>query len=268
MMQPLTATPVSCLIAAVMCLFGSVAYADFAYDFSTPPPATFIDTPSTLTGTPSAAYSSSVSGGVLRFGDSTHPNDGGAVITIAYETGQVFTDVRATATLNPAGTSNNILNVSVRGTPAAGNTYAVGVDFQDGTLLIGKIMGDRPVDLVLSTDRGQGSQPPLTDLARSYFLQVDAIGNTVTARLFDSPGGAQLRLVNYTDTGSGGPAFTSGVSGLSALSLFETPLRLDGTFDNFTSTAVPEPGAGALWVFIGLTLCQRRPSRRGRPCLP
>jgi len=60
------------------CLFGSAAYADFSYDFSTPPPATFVYSGVPRTGPPSATFSSSVSGGVLRLGDSRHPNSGGS----------------------------------------------------------------------------------------------------------------------------------------------------------------------------------------------
>jgi hypothetical protein len=263
-MERLRATPVLCLMAAITCLFGPAAYASFSYDFSTQPPATFASSSELYNGAPSPTFSSSVSGGVLHLSDTTHPSSGGAFLGTATETSQVFTDVRAAATLNPAGTSNNILNVSVRYSPVTGNAYAVGVDFQEGTLLIGKIVADRPVQSVLSTDRSQGSQSPLTDLARSYFLQVDAVGNHVSARLFDSPGGDELLAVDYTDTGVGGPAFASGFSGLSAVSDRDgrNPLFLEGTFDNFTATAVPEPGVAGAGALLGLTLLRRRHARR------
>jgi hypothetical protein len=248
----------SCLAAAVTCLIGPAAYAGFSYDFASPPPATFTSTGMTVSGVHSATFSSSVSGGVLRISDSRHPDDDGAGIGFAVETSQVFTDVRASATLNPAGTSTNALSVLVRDGPAG--TYGAAVDFRTGILSIVKIE-DGPVDGVSSTDRDQGSQPALTDLARSYFLQVDAIGNTLTARLFDSPGGTQLRIVHYTDIGEGGPPLMSGFSGVSAVSVNRPPILLDGTFDNLTSTAVPEPGVAALGVFVGLALCQRRRAR-------
>jgi hypothetical protein len=215
------------------------------------------------TGAPSATFTSSVSDGILHLRDSTHPSSGGAFLAKALETSQVFTDVRASATLNPAGTTDNGLNVSVRESLATGNSYVAGLDFQTGRLVVGKIYGRVPEVFVFSTDPSQGTQLALTDLARSYFLQVDAIGNKVTASLYGFAGGPQLLQVNYTDIGVGGPAFTSGVSGVSAVSdNGTTAVRLDGTFDNFTSTAVPEPGAAVLGVFLGLALCQRRPPRR------
>src|SRR6476619_205211 len=103
-MERLRATPVSGVLAAITCLFGSAARADFSYDFSTPPPATFVFSGVTNTGAPSATFSSSVSGGTLRLSDSTHTNSGGAFLAQALETSQVLPVVRATATLNPART--------------------------------------------------------------------------------------------------------------------------------------------------------------------
>jgi len=216
-MKRFGATLVFGLVAAMTCLSGQAAYAGFAYDFETQPPATFTITNALYSGASSPTFSSSVSGGVLRFNDTTLPTDGGAIIGAALETSQVFTDVRASATLNPAGTSDNVLAVSVRNSPATLSGYAVTFDFTEGTLSVGKVMANRPVQVVASTDFSQGRQSPLTDLARSYFLQVDAVGNHLDARVFDSPGGAQLLTVNYTDTGVGGPAFKSGVSGLTTM---------------------------------------------------
>jgi hypothetical protein len=250
----------------VTCLFGSPAFADFSYDFTTPPPTTFVYSGVTKTGTPSATFSSSVTDGILHLSDSTHPDSGGAFVGKALETSQVFTDVRASVTLNPAGTAYNGLDVSVRESLATGNGYVAGLNFQTGQLLVAKVYGRTPAEFAFSTDPNQGSQLPLTNLARSYFLQVDAIGNKVTASLFDSPGGPQLLRVNYTDTGVGGAPFGSGVSGVLAVSDNGTmAVLLDGTFDNFTSTAVPEPGVAAAGAFLGLALLRRRRSRLSDP---
>jgi hypothetical protein len=259
-MKNLRATPLPCLISAVTFLLTPAAYAGYSYDFETPPPGTFLSKGLSNSGATSPTFSSAVVGGVFRVSDNTHPDAGGAIIGSALETGEVFTDVRASATLNPAGTTINSLNVLVRYGPVTRARYVSGVDFQAGTVGVAKVMNDRPVQLVLDTDPAQGSQRPLANLARSYYLQVDAVGNKVTARLFDSPGGAQLRVVNYTDTGIGGPALKSGYSGLSAVS-FDDP-RMHGTFDNFTSTALPEPGTAAFSAFVGIALIRRRHSRR------
>jgi hypothetical protein len=261
-MERLRATAVFHLVAAMTCLFGPAAYAGFSYDFETQPPTTFINSSAQFNGAPSSTFSSNVSGGVLHLSDGMHPNSGGAWLGTAVETSQLFTDLRATATLNPAGATNNTLNVTVRYSPSTGTSYAVGLDFQTGRLVVGKIYGRVPAEFAFSTDPGQGSQRLLTDLARSYFLQVDAIGNNVTASLFDSPGGPQLLKVNYRDTGVGGAPFTSGMSGLSAVSFDgTTAVLLDGTFDNFSSTAFPEPGAATAGAIFGLTALRRRHAR-------
>src|SRR5689334_15033799 len=72
--------------------------------------------------------------------------------------------------------------------------------------------------MVQSSDASQGNQPPLADLGRSYFLQWDLVGNQQTARVFDQPGGTQMLVVTYTDTGAKRPPYASGFVGASAVS--------------------------------------------------
>jgi len=76
----------------------------------------------------------------------------------------------------------------------------------------------------------------LTDLARSYFLQFDVVGNHLTARVFDVEGGTQLLIVKYTDTGVGGPPLTTGIGGVSAVT---TGGPVDGTFDPVGAEPLP-----------------------------
>ena len=125
--------------------------------------------------------------------------------------------MRVTGTLNPSGTTSNQLNLKARADPQAGTTYAAGINFAAGVLQVTKLVG-RPVKIVLSTDDSQGNQPPLTDVARSYFLQFDVVGNHLTARVFDVEGGTQFLVVDYTDTGDGGLPLESGYAGVSVVS--------------------------------------------------
>jgi hypothetical protein len=90
----------------------------------------------------------------------------------------VFDDVRVSGILNPTGTTNNLLNLLARYDLQANNVYAVGIDFgagsaggtAGGVLSVAKIVGGGgPVELVLSTDAGQGDQPPLKELAKELF---------------------------------------------------------------------------------------------------
>lgn len=142
--------------------------------------------------------------------------------------------MRVSGIVNPTGTTNNVLNLT-RG-DLSGNVYGGGLDFSAGVLHVSKLIGATVVETVLSTDAGQGNQPPLTELARSYFLQVDVIGNQVTARVFDVEGGTQLLIVNYTDTGVGGPPLTSGIAGVSAIT---TGGPVDATFGPVGAVPLP-----------------------------
>lgn len=217
---------------------GAAALTEWSYDFQTPPPPSFVMTSGTFAGPPSATASSSVAGGVLRLFDTIPPTQGGAFVVSAGETSVVFDDVRVSGIVNPTGTSNNLLNLLARFNLQASNAYAAGIDFSAGVLSVAKIVGGGgPVELVLSTDAGQGNQPPLKDLARSYFLQLDAVGNQLTARVFDVEGGTQLLIVNYTDTGVGGPPLTSGIAGVSALNL--TGGLVDGNFGPVGAEPLP-----------------------------
>ena len=89
-MKPFGATPVFCLGAAMACVSGQAAYAGFAYDFETQPPASFTITNALYNGASSPTFSSSVSGGVLRFNDTTLPTSGGAIIGAAVETSKLI----------------------------------------------------------------------------------------------------------------------------------------------------------------------------------
>ena len=161
----------------------------------------------------------------------------------AFETSQVFTDVRLTGTLNPAGTTNNLLLLNARD-DLDGNEYHAGIAFVDGpngvragTLQIGKSRAGMPVDFVQSSDDSQGNQPPLQNLATSYFVQWDLVGNQQTARVFDQEGGTQLLVVHYTDTDVGGLAYTSGFAGFIAVALVGP---LDATFGPVGAAALTE----------------------------
>ena len=170
--------------------------------------------------------------------DTSPPAQGGTPVGFAGETSVVFDDVRVSGIVNPTGTTDNLLNLLARFDLQANNVYAVGIDFGAGVLSVAKIVGGGgPVDLVLSTDAGQGNQPPLKELARSYFLQLDVVGTQLTARVFDVEAGTQLLIVNYTDTGVGGPPLASGIAGVSVLSLTSGPV--DGNFGPVGAEPLP-----------------------------
>ena len=114
-----------------------------------------------------------------------------------------------------------------------------------------KIVNFAPLLVVGSDSPEQGSQPLLSDLGRSYFLQFDVIGNVLDARVFDQPGGNELLHVRHVDDdGIGGPPLGPGLAGVSAV---RTAGALDGAFDNLSVVTIPEPGTCIL-AGVGLTV--------------
>jgi hypothetical protein len=244
-----------------LCMFTQGTKADWMYDFASPPPGSFI---TTVIGPPSPTFSSSIAGGVLRLADTRTPAEGGAGSGAGVETSQAFSDVRIETLVNPTGTSDDLLNVFVRFDFALNHTYAAGIDFSTGVLDVVKLAG-APVLLVLSTDASQGSQPPLTDLSRGYYLRLDAVGNQLSASVFDAPGGTELLHASFIDTGAvGGPAYDQGLAGVSAVA---RGLQLDATFDNLSAGTVPEPSTAALGIVTVLGLLRRlRRDRKSGHC--
>jgi hypothetical protein len=175
------------------------------------------------------------------------PNFGG----IGRETSQVFADARMSGILNPAKNSNDLLGLSLRSQALGDSTYGARIGFDAGRLNVFKIVNFVGVFDIASDSPGQGSQPLLSDLANSYFVQFDVIGNVLDARAFDHAGGIELLHVHYVDDqGIGGPPLGPGLAGVSAL---RNAGSLDGTFDNISVRSIPEPGSCVLAV-VGLAV--------------
>ena len=170
---------------------------------------------------------------------------------IGRDTSQVLDDVRMSGILNALGNSNDNLGLSIRNQAMGNNTYGARIEFHSGRLAVFKIVNFAPAFAIFSDSPGQGSQPLLSDLARSYFLQFEVIGNVLDARAYDQPGGSELLHVHYVDDqGLGGPPLPPGLAGVSAI---REEGSLDGAFDNVSVTAIPEPGSCVL-AFVGLAV--------------
>lgn len=244
---------------------GCFAKGDFSYDFSSPPPASFV---TGQIGTTSATFATSFNDGILRLSDSRTPAQGGAggifgFGAFAREQSQIFGDVRISAILNPLGNSDDLLNV-VRGRRDVG-LYTAGIDFSSGRLGIAKLLPEAlgPVAVYNSDDPNQGSQPLLTDLNRSYFLELDIIGNEISSRVYDEPGGTQLLQVSFLDDNIGGPALEPSFAGVSVIWIGTNSTNLEGSFDNLSATAIPEPTSGIL-LGAGLVVAIVRLRRQKR----
>jgi hypothetical protein len=222
------------------------ARGDLNYDFESPLPASFVFNP---IGPQSATFEGGVDNGVLRLSNPQVLQGGPNFGAGGVETSQLFGNARVSAILNAAGTSNDFLGLSLHGAASSDDTYAARIEFNTGRLAVAKVVDYVPVFTIQSDSPEQGSQPLLSDLARSYLLQLDVVGNVLDARVFDEPGGHELLHVHYVDDqGLGGPPLPPGFAGVYAL---RSTGSLNGTFDNLSVVTIPEP-ATCILAFIGL----------------
>jgi len=224
------------------------------YDFESPLPASFVFN---QIGPPSATFSAGIDNGLLRFRDTQVNMHGPGFGGIGRETSQVFADARMSGILNAAGNSNDFLGLNIRSQAIGTSTYAARIEFSTGRMAVFKIVNFVAAFTIFSDSPEQGSQPVLSDLARSYFVEFDVIGNVLDARAYDQAGGSELLHVHYVDDqGLGGPPLPPGFAGVSAI---REEGSLDGAFDNVSVTAIPEPGSCVLAVVVlGMLASLRR----------
>jgi hypothetical protein len=234
--------------------WGTSAQGGWINDFESPLPASFAIN---QIGPPSGTFSAGIEDGLLRFRDPQVNMHGPGFGGIGRETSQVLSDARMSGTLNAAGNSNDFLGLNLRSQAVGTSTYAARIEFSTGRMAVFKIVNFAAAFTIFSDSPEQGSQPLLSDLDRSYFLQFDVIGNVLDARAFDQPGGSELLHVHYVDDqGLGGPPLPPGLAGVSAI---REEGSLDGAFDNLTVTAIPEPGSCVLAVVaLGMLASLRR----------
>ncbi len=235
------------------------AHADWTNDFESPLPASFAIN---QIGPPSGTFSAGIDGGVLRFLDSQINPHGPGFGGVGRDIGQMYENVRISGVLNAAGNSNDNLGLSIRNQAQGSSTYGARIEFHSGRLVVFKIVDFTPAFAIFSDSPGQGSQPLLSDLARSYFLQFDVVGNDLDARAYDQPGGSELLHVHYVDDqGLGGPPLPPGFTGVSAI---REDGSLDGAFDNITVVSIPEPCSCLLAVVaLGMLVTFQRNFRTG-----
>jgi hypothetical protein len=91
------------------------------------------------------------------------------------------------------------------------------------------------------------AMPALDLLNKNYKFSLTSSGDTWTGNLYEV-GGPLVATTSGTDVNSGGVApFTSGFSGVFGISASLFP-PVDATFDNFSTTDVPEPATGLLFA--------------------
>jgi hypothetical protein len=240
--------PIGLLVVGLTALWGSRAQGDWSNDFESPLPASFVIN---QIGPPSATFSGGIEDGLLRFRDPQVNMHGPGFGGIGRETSQVFDDARMSGILNAAGNSNDFLGLNMRSQAVGTSTYAARIEFSTGRMAVFKIVNFAAAFTIFSDSPEQGNQPLLSDLASSYFVEFEVIGNVLDARAYNQPGGSELLHVHYVDDqGLGGPPLPPGFAGVSAI---REEGSLDGAFDNISVTAIPEPGSSVLAV-VGLAM--------------
>lgn len=239
-------------LCLVVGLAASACGADWTYDFDGAAPATW--TVASVTQPPggsSASLTGALESGYLRLSDPTLAKDGGSFSAFAGPTGDVFSNVTVAVDLNVAKDTDDDLGVVARADLTTGNGYFAAVDYELGSACITKVQGfSDGADLACS---------PLGSLGGSdaHHIEFSLVGSDFELLVFDSTGNTLIQTVNASDDGSVlGGAYASGVSGLymvpKGTTLAEASSNaLNGTFDNASSFAVPEPSS-TLMVLFGI----------------
>lgn len=242
------------LALAIALVTPSAAWADWLYDFNSPPGDTFFVFPNynhpELPPPPTFQWSSS--GGVLRMFDNNPLSAGGTQRAKALDS-EVFADVRVTAVINPNGeTTHGYLGLVTRSSiavPSTGYWVALNAESNRGRLYLGKAVLGNNVTAIGGSIRTPAFATP-------YLLQLDAINREdyvdVVGVLLDYSSGQQIDRLEFQDYGTPlHPQLRAGTSGVFG-GISQSNLNL--TFGTASSVAIPEPSAFLLTMMAVLLL--------------
>ena len=168
---------------------------------------------------------------VLRLSNDLAASEGGFGSSFFTVTDQIFEDVRVSALLNPTGDSNDQVVLLARGDLSSISSYNAGIDFAENVLLFSKTVNGQIINFDLVPNI-------LPALDQPYFVELEVVGNQLTARFFDETGNDELFSLSATDD----DPLIAGTSGLAVnvsiqfQDFFDDPN--DSTFDNFSSQSL------------------------------
>lgn len=221
-----------------------------------------------LLDTPSETFEASADGGVLRMWDPIQENAGGSLVALGFNDEVFGGNVRISAEINSAGTTNDFIGMRVRAsdTPGDKSGYYARINFNQsdwngGVLYVGK---DVPSGDTFDYANSSWRMPTTK---RSYFLELEVIDDPMTGfpeifgRLFDRQGGTLLTAVSLTDANlSGFPPLESGTADVTAWT--DGTDVIDASFDDIGAQQIPEPSTLLLCILalgvVGISLIPRR----------
>jgi hypothetical protein len=190
---------------------------------------------STFTPKVDPLYPDAIVNNQLRLADPNSAAVGGAAAGFGVVLAP-FSDLRMTGVMNPGGNAaiSPTLTLLARGNLASGQFYAAEVDYASGKLII--FRNDNPAT---STDLVDAVIPGLTT-DDSLYLTFRLLGSSLSAHVFDAPGGTLLQSVSTTDA-----TYSAGLSGV-LVNADDPTVPLLGVWDDVSATSIPEPGTSLL----------------------
>lgn len=172
---------------------------------------------------------------VLLLSDENAPADDGPVTISFLNFVETFENVLVSALFNATGDTDNQGLLNARIDFSSASAYTAGIDFGTNRVSLTKVVDAEIVDSFTVEEFDV-----LDSLNSAYFVELEVVGNEVTARFFNETRTELITELSATDANPLG----SGFIGLGVGNSDADPdllNNLSATFDNFGAQHVPEP---------------------------
>ena len=202
---------------------------------------------------PSGSFVAEVDNDTLLLADPTSAASGGAALGFGF-VNEVFDKVMVSGILNPNGQTdlNAFYGLAARADFSTLSGYVLSYDQSSGDIdLIRAVEG-------VQTGLASGNIGIIDD---SIYAELIAVGDSLTGRFFDAPGGSLLEELSGSDS-----LFSTGVAGVVVQvdqgSNASVTAPLTGRWDSISAVAVPEPGSTLALSLLGTAIVAGRRFRK------